>query len=364
MKKKIQVFISYSHDSLELKGQVIRLTKQLRSDGINCLFDQDMESPDVGWPMWMEKSITDSKYVLMICTKGYYNKFYSFQTGGKGVKWEGAIITQELYENEGKSEKFIPIIFGEYNVDYIPKIFRRFTYYDLADDSVYKKLFRRLANQTVKKKPSTGDNIIKFPSNNRESKNNETISQSIKGNNNMQFANVNGNVSINTPATPKVYRMPAPNTIGANSLLKQAIEERFNKLGEERAKRFDSAFSVMYKNFKKDFGIKKHKWTTIWDWPEGTAGTIIKYLDEKYSNTIAGRRESAEKKGRLLPTKGTLYKRERELLSQIDLEISSPEVIEALKKYFCVESHTKLDLLKHWLWVLYLENAVREIIGE
>jgi hypothetical protein len=51
-------------------------------------------------------------------------------------------------------------------------------------------------------------------------------------------------------------------------------------------------------------------------------------------------------------------------LAQLDLEISSPEVSDALEKYFGVSSHTKLDKITHWQWVVYLEKVVKEHIGE
>jgi hypothetical protein len=121
----------------------------------------------------------------------------------------------------------------------------------------------------------------------------------------------------------------------------------------------------MYRNFKREFGISKNqKWTVIWGWPEAAVDQITSYLDIKYANTIAGRIEKASARGGLIVTKGQLFKREKELLAQLDLEISSPEVRSALEKFFGVNSHTKLDKITHWLWVVYLEKLVKERIGE
>ena len=39
---------------------------------------------------------------------------------GRGSKWEGFVITQELYEAEGKNSKFIPILFAVDDKNYIP----------------------------------------------------------------------------------------------------------------------------------------------------------------------------------------------------------------------------------------------------
>lgn len=373
LKGNIKTFISYSHDSDGHKHLVLNLANQLRTQGINCIIDQYEESPEEGWIKWMEISIMTSSYVLVGCTKGYLDKFNSCNTiGSKGVKWEGAIINQEIYDNEGRNRRFIPIIFRKEDAVYIPQVLKPYTYYDVTDKEDYEKLYRRLTRQPSIQKPGIG-NVIQFPSPTTigssgakiTKKEPKSFIQRIKGNNNIQIAEVQGNVTVNTQSSPRISMLPAPGTIGANPLLKQAIKERFNKIGEEREKRFGKrAYSVMYKNFKRDFEIEDATWTTIWEWPEVTANTIIKYLDMKYANTIAGRNEAAIKKGILIPSKGHLYAREKELLAQVDLEISSPEVKEALSKYFGVSSHTKLNRLKHWQWVLYLENHIQEVIEE
>lgn len=136
LKTTIKTFISYSHDSLDHKRLVLSLANQLRAQGIDCIIDQYEESPEEGWLKWMEASIATSPYVLVVCTKGYFEKFNSINTiGGKGVKWKGAIITQEFYENDGKNHRFIPILFGSEDARYIPRILKPFTYYNLMDGS-------------------------------------------------------------------------------------------------------------------------------------------------------------------------------------------------------------------------------------
>ena len=46
------------------------------------------------------------------------------------VKWEGAVLTQELYEAEAKNKKFIPVVFSFEDVDHIPVVLKGATYYD------------------------------------------------------------------------------------------------------------------------------------------------------------------------------------------------------------------------------------------
>src|SRR4051812_45440339 len=111
--ENIRVFISYSHDSKEHKERVLRLAKWLENDGIDCYLDRYEMSPPEGWPRWMRKQIRQADFVLVICTKTYLERYEGeeeFGTGA-GAKWEGMIITQEVYEAEGRNNKFIPVMF-------------------------------------------------------------------------------------------------------------------------------------------------------------------------------------------------------------------------------------------------------------
>lgn len=187
---------------------------------------------------------------------------------------------------------------------------------------------------------------------------------------NINHSNIYGNVRqitehksyhYSTIKPPDIKILPPIGSIGANPLLKQSIKSKFDKLGEEREKRFGKqAYFVMYKNFKRDFGIKG-KWTVIWEWPEACADEIIRYLDEKNCNTIAGRFEKAATKPGYVHKRPYLYKREKELLGQIGIEITSEEVKGYLQRYFGVNSHKNMTNLQHWQWVCYLEKQVEKM---
>ncbi len=170
--------------------------------------------------------------------------------------------------------------------------------------------------------------------------------------------------NVNKPPDKKI--LPSPESIGGNPLLKSSIIKRFDKLGEEREKRFGkSAYAKMYSTFKKDFGIeKKDKWTKIWEWPEGCAKEIIQYIDGKYNNTKAGRIEKAAKKSDYIHTRPHLFKKEKEFLSQLGIDMKSPLVKESLQTYFGASSHKELTNLEHWKWVCYLEKEVEKIYEE
>lgn len=109
-----KVFISYSHDSPEHIDRVWELSDRLRADGIDCHIDQYEQSPREGWPRWMMNQIEQADFVLVVCTENYERRFRGKEEVGKGVgaKWEGAIITQELYDAEANNTKFIPVVFS------------------------------------------------------------------------------------------------------------------------------------------------------------------------------------------------------------------------------------------------------------
>lgn len=140
-----KVFISYAHESIELSELILALSVRLRSDGFDCSIDQFEDSPDIGWPRWMEKQIRSSDFVIVVCTREYLNRLQNFEAeGGAGVKWETNLIFQHLYDSNSINTKFIPIVFYEEDIEFIPKPLKGSTYYRLFDDFDYRLLYMRL----------------------------------------------------------------------------------------------------------------------------------------------------------------------------------------------------------------------------
>lgn len=152
----IRVFISYSHDSPEHLERVLGLSDRLRHDGIDCLIDQYEMSPREGWPQWTMNRIEEARFVLVICTEIYHRRVRGGEESGKGLgaKWEGAIITQELYDSEANNDKFIPILFSTEDAAHIPVYLRGVARYVLDED--YENLYRRLTHQPKYLKPALG----------------------------------------------------------------------------------------------------------------------------------------------------------------------------------------------------------------
>ncbi len=153
-----RVFISYSHDSQEHKDRVLELADRLRQDGIDCTIDQYEESPSEGWQRWMLNQVDEATFVLVACTEQYDRRFRGRETvgKGKGATWEGGVIIQELYDDQGQNAKFIPVTLTQEDANFIPSPLRGTTSYRLNTTDGYELLYRRLTNQPRKPKPELG----------------------------------------------------------------------------------------------------------------------------------------------------------------------------------------------------------------
>ena len=150
-----RVFISYSWDSEAHKQHVLELADQLRDEGIDCELDQYHQSPPEGWARWMLRQVKQADFVLMICTQTYYRRALGEEPPGigKGVKWEGAIITDAIFNSEAKNVKFIPVLFSADDMEFVPEFVFSVSRYILPQD--HERLYRRLTNQpeVVKRPP-------------------------------------------------------------------------------------------------------------------------------------------------------------------------------------------------------------------
>lgn len=154
-----KVFISYSHETLKFERKVLRFSNKLRMDyDIDAMIDQYVESPEEGWSRWMERQIENSDFVLIVCTKPYFEKIEDYcPTHGKGAVWEMGIIRQVLYDSYGFNSKFIPVFFDDYCLKYIPKPLKATTYYNIGKVKDQKKLVARLNGNMLTKKPPIGN---------------------------------------------------------------------------------------------------------------------------------------------------------------------------------------------------------------
>ncbi|MCB1947729.1 SEFIR domain-containing protein, partial [Nitrosomonas sp.] len=136
MNKK-KIFISYSHDSDEHSNLVKIIAGKLRVDGLDCQIDQDIVLfPEEGWRRWMENMIEWADFVIVICTPSYLASCRGENLEKRGATYEGAIISQIIYDHYGhnKNKKFIPVIPEEGSRDSVPPFLRDFTIFTLMRD--------------------------------------------------------------------------------------------------------------------------------------------------------------------------------------------------------------------------------------
>lgn len=175
------IFISYSQDSDEHRNIVLKLSERLRRDGLKTELDQyEPGTPSQGWPRWMLDKLDEASHVLVICTETYYRRFRGHEAPnkGKGVDWEGALITQELYDARSKTCKFVPVLFDCNQQPYIPEPLRSRTHYVLDSEQNYQALYDFLLDQAgvepgdigqIKVKPKQKAEPLTFESNSNDS---------------------------------------------------------------------------------------------------------------------------------------------------------------------------------------------------
>lgn len=108
------VFISYAHEG-QLGERVRELAAYLTENGVQVLTDHPYRNraPEKGWRTWMQHSIEDADLVLIVCTERYRKLFEKREIpdqGGRGVTWESAIITDDLYSSHLCNTRFYPVL--------------------------------------------------------------------------------------------------------------------------------------------------------------------------------------------------------------------------------------------------------------
>ncbi|WP_020597360.1 toll/interleukin-1 receptor domain-containing protein [Spirosoma panaciterrae] len=134
------VFISYAWESDELKKWVKQLATDLRKNGVDAIIDQWAMVPGDQMTHFMEKSIRENTYVLIVCTPAYKKKSED-RTGGVG--YEGDIMTAEVAAGSNH-RKFIPILKYGTKHESLPSWLAGKYYIDLSTSSHFDHNFEDL----------------------------------------------------------------------------------------------------------------------------------------------------------------------------------------------------------------------------
>lgn len=148
-----RVFISYAHE-YNIAGhrhRALELAQSLRIRGVEALIDQFVEhNPPLTWPRWMLDEIKSADFVLCLASPEYrkHAEGRGNPAVGRGARWEGAVITEELYQGFPTAQaKFIAVVLDRCSPNDIPDILLplgRSHYLWPGDDE---DLYRRLTGQ-------------------------------------------------------------------------------------------------------------------------------------------------------------------------------------------------------------------------
>jgi hypothetical protein len=106
----------------------------------------------------MERQIQEADFVLMLCTETYCRRVKGEEIPGKGhgVRWEGNLIRQHLYNAGTLNTKFIPVLLESGEFKHIPTSLQGTTFYSAHTEKGYEDLYRHLTNQPGTRKPELG----------------------------------------------------------------------------------------------------------------------------------------------------------------------------------------------------------------
>jgi hypothetical protein len=130
----MRLFLSYSHDNPAHAAAVLALAQRLRREGYDAWIDQFEPDPSMGWAAWMRDQIDRADRVLLVPTETYQRRFYGRERPdvGKGVRWEGLILTDRLYHS--RPLQLRAVLVGDAHERWIPDVIGTHTFYRDADD--------------------------------------------------------------------------------------------------------------------------------------------------------------------------------------------------------------------------------------
>lgn len=170
-----RTFISYAWESEEVKKWVKKLATELRNDGIDAKLDQWEVVPGDQMPHFMEKSVRENDYVLIICTPKYKTKSEN-RIGGVG--YEGDIMTAEVLQNSNH-RKFIPILKSGTKETSIPSWLQGKYYVDLSNENHFDNNYSDLTTTLLNNRETAPELGISTTRKTPNSRNQETKSEPV-----------------------------------------------------------------------------------------------------------------------------------------------------------------------------------------
>ncbi len=144
-----KVYITYSYESDQSMNRIRELSGRLRERGIDCAFNEYVGSPAEDWRQWLERTIADSDFVLVVCTEAYHRRFVGPEQPAKATdaSFEAETIRRRLHKSWNEKPKFVPLIFEPKDQKWIPEPLRSHLFCDLSTSDGFENLVRFLTGQ-------------------------------------------------------------------------------------------------------------------------------------------------------------------------------------------------------------------------
>ena len=153
-------FISYSWDSDAHKDWVRNLATALKKNGIETRLDQWNVRLGTDLPLYMETSIRESDYVLLICTPKFAEKA---DAGKGGVGYEKTIVTGEIFQGVERC-KFIPLLRYGSPRKALPAYLKSKAFADFRDDNTFQKSLKEVLHHIFNEPEFSEPELGKKPS--------------------------------------------------------------------------------------------------------------------------------------------------------------------------------------------------------
>lgn len=140
-------FISYSWEPQESKIWVRQLASDLQHNGVHVILDQWDLRPGADLTKYMESSIRESHFVLLICTPSFAIKA---NEGKGGVGYEKSIVTGEIFSNATDETKFVPILRNGSSKESLPSYLKSRLFVDFREDKSYQASLTELLRHFFK----------------------------------------------------------------------------------------------------------------------------------------------------------------------------------------------------------------------
>jgi hypothetical protein len=158
-----RVFFSYSHDSVQHKAWVLDLATRLMNNGVDVILDQWDLRLGGDLPSFMERSLTVSNRVVVICTDNYVAKA---NAGLGGVGYEKMVLTAGLMRNIN-SDRIIPLVRQGRGHTAVPTFLQTRLYVDFRNateyETKYQELVREIHGAQLVARPPLGSNPFSGP---------------------------------------------------------------------------------------------------------------------------------------------------------------------------------------------------------